>query len=109
MMWPAAQRGGGHDRRTVQGAAPGGQGGVAAFREVIAASRPLDGVISFDIGRDLADPDAFIATEVFEDKAALDRQEALAEVQKTIALLGEVADAEPEATIFHVASTEPWG
>lgn len=82
---------------------------IAAFKAVIAASRPLKGVISFDIGRDLADPNAFVATEVFEDRAALDRQEALAEVQKTIALLGTVATGDPEATIFHVASSEPWG
>jgi quinol monooxygenase YgiN len=82
---------------------------IAAFKEVITASRTLNGVINFDIGRDLADPNSFVATEVFEDKAALDRQEALAEVQKTIALLGEVAAGAPEATIFHVASSEPWG
>ena len=82
---------------------------VAAFKEVIAASGPLAGVVSFDIGRDLADPDSFVATEVFEDRAALDRQESLAEVQKTIALLGEVAAEPPEATIFHVSSSEPWG
>lgn len=81
---------------------------IAAFKEVIAASRALKGVISFDIGRDLADPNSFVATEVFEDKAALDRQEALAEVQKTIKLLGEIAASAPEATIFHVASSEPW-
>jgi quinol monooxygenase YgiN len=82
---------------------------IAAFKEVVAASRPLAGVVSFDIGRDLADPDAFVATEVFEDRAALDRQEALPEVKKTIDLLGSVLAGPPEATIFHVSSSEPWG
>ena len=82
---------------------------IAAFKDVIAASRPLQGVVSFDIGRDLADSDSFVAVEVFEDKAALDRQESLAEVQKTIKLLGEVVAESPEATIFHVSSSEPWG
>jgi quinol monooxygenase YgiN len=82
---------------------------IAAFKEIIAASRPLQGVVSFDIGRDLADPDSFVATEVFEDKAALDRQEALAEVQRTMSLLGEVAAEPPTATIFHVSSSEPMG
>lgn len=82
---------------------------IAAFREVIAASRPLEGVVSFDIGRDLADSDSFVATEVFGDQAALERQEALAEVEKTIALLGEIAAEPPEATIFHVSSSQPWG
>lgn len=46
----------------------------AAFQEVIAASRPLGGVISFDIGRDLSEPDSFVGVEVFEDRAALDRR-----------------------------------
>lgn len=82
---------------------------IAAFREVIAASRSLEGVVSFDVGRDLADPNSFVATEVFEDKAALDRQEALPEVKATIDLLGKVLAGAPEATIFHVSSSEPWG
>lgn len=82
---------------------------LAAFKEVIAPSRALDGVVSFDIARDLADPDSIIATEVFEDRAALDRQESLPEVHNVIGLLGELVAAEPEATIFHVASSEPHG
>ena len=82
---------------------------IAAFEEVIAPSRAVDGVISFDIARDLADPDSFIATEVFEDRAALDRQESLPEVAKTLAVLEESLAAEPEATIFHVSSSEPHG
>ena len=81
----------------------------AAFEEVIAPSRAVDGVISFDIARDLADPSSFIAIEVFEDQAALERQESLPEVGKTLALLEESVAAEPEATIFHVSSSEPHG
>lgn len=82
---------------------------IAAFEDIIAASRPLGGVVSFDIGRDLADPNSFIATEVFEDKDALERQEALPAVKKTIDLLGDVLAGPPEATIFHVSSSEPLG
>lgn len=48
---------------------------MAAMEQVIAPSRALVGVVSFDIGRDLTEPDSLIATEVFEDRAALDRQE----------------------------------
>jgi quinol monooxygenase YgiN len=81
----------------------------AALHAVVAPSRALDGVISFDIGRDLADPNSFIATEVFEDRAALDRQESQAEVANALAVLGESLVAEPEATIFHVSSSEPHG
>ena len=80
---------------------------VAAFQEVIAASRPLKGVVSFDIGRDLSDPDTFIATEVFEDNDALARQDALPEVSKTMGILGGVATETPEATIYEVSSSRP--
>jgi quinol monooxygenase YgiN len=76
---------------------------AATLRDVIAATRPLAGVISFDIGRDLADPATFIATEVFEDREALARQEALPAVQKAIALFGEAAADEPEETIYEVS------
>ena len=80
---------------------------VAAFKEIITASRPLDGVVSFDIGQDLADPDAFIATEVFTDKVALALQEELAEVQRAMGLMEDVLAEPPETTIYHIASSEP--
>jgi quinol monooxygenase YgiN len=82
---------------------------LAAFKKVIAPSRKVDGVVSFDIGRDLADPDSVIATEVFEDRAALDRQESLPEVAKTLGVLEHALVGPPEATIFHVSSSEPHG
>ncbi len=79
---------------------------MALFKEIVTASQPLDGVVSFDMGRDITDLDSFIALEVFEDRAALDRQESLAVVKKTMGLFEELLAAEPEATIFHVSSTE---
>jgi quinol monooxygenase YgiN len=79
----------------------------AAFGDVIAPSRAVSGVVSFDIANDLADKDSFIATEVFEDQAARDRQESLPEVGKVMAILPESLAAPPEATIFHVSSSEP--
>lgn len=82
---------------------------MVAFERVVTPSRGVDGVISFDIGRDVTDANSFVAVEVFEDRAALDRQESLPEVQETIGLLGELVAAAPEATIFHVSSSEPWG
>jgi quinol monooxygenase YgiN len=80
-----------------------------ALEAVVAPSRSLEGVLNFDIGRDVTDANVFIATEVFTDRAALDRQEALPEVQKIVGLLGDLLAAEPEATIFNVSSSEPWG
>ncbi len=82
---------------------------AAAFEAVVAPSRAVEGVVSFDIGRDVADPNSFIATEVFADRAALSRQESLPVVQEAIRLLPQLLAAEPEATIFHVSSSEPWG
>ena len=82
---------------------------MAALRSVVDPSRKLDGVISFDIGRDVADPNSFIATEVFDDRETLERQESLPEVTKALGILEHSLSAEPEATIFEVSSSEPWG
>ncbi len=81
----------------------------AVFTAMVAPSRAVVGAISFDIGQDILDPTVFMATEVFEDQAALERQEALPETETTVGLLPALLAAEPEATIFHVASAEPWG
>lgn len=80
---------------------------IAALADVIAPSRAVDGVISFDIARDLIDPNALIATEVFEDEAARGRQEALPQVGKVMSLLPESVASQPEATVYHVSSSEP--
>lgn len=79
------------------------------LEKVVAPSRALDGVVSFDIGRDIVDPNSIIATEVFDDRAALDRQESLPEVAKVMELLPQILAAAPEATIFDVSSSEPHG
>jgi quinol monooxygenase YgiN len=81
----------------------------AAFEAVVAEGRTVPGCLNFDIARDVTDSNAFIATEVFADKEALARQEALPQAKKVIALLPEVAAGEPEATIYHISSSEPWG
>lgn len=81
---------------------------TAALQDVIGPSRSTEGVLSFDIARDLADPNTFIATEVFEDRDALQRQESLPQVAVVMALLEDSVAAEPEATVFNVSSSEPW-
>jgi quinol monooxygenase YgiN len=78
---------------------------LAAFRAVIGPSRELEGVISFDIARDLADPNSIIAVEVFEDEAARERQESLPEVATVMALLPEAIAGPPEATVFQISSS----
>jgi quinol monooxygenase YgiN len=81
----------------------------AAFEAVVAPSRTVQGCLNFDIARDVTDSNSFIATEVFADKEARARQETLPQVKKVIDLLPEVLAGEPEATIYHISSSEPWG
>jgi quinol monooxygenase YgiN len=79
---------------------------MAALSEIIPPARATEGVINFDIARVLLDPDAFIATAVYEDGPALERQESLAEVGTVMAMLPESLAAPPERTIFD-ASLDP--
>ncbi len=79
---------------------------LARFKEIVVASRPLDGVVHFDIGRDITDPNSFIATEVFVDREAMDRQELLPEVKNIMALFGKLFAGEPEATIYDASPSE---
>jgi quinol monooxygenase YgiN len=80
---------------------------MEATRAVVQPSREIDGVIEFDIGRDLTDPNCFIATEVFEDDAARERQEAQPEVARVMELLQDALAAPPEATVYRVSAAEP--
>jgi quinol monooxygenase YgiN len=80
---------------------------MAALSEVIAPARKVEGVISFDIARDLIDPSSFVATEVFEDEAARERQESLPEGAKVMGMLPDSLATPPEATVFHIARSEP--
>jgi quinol monooxygenase YgiN len=80
---------------------------LEVFERVVIPSRQVEGVLSFDIGRCLDDPNSIIATEVFEDAEARGRQESLAEVADVMALLPNLLAGPPEATIYHVSSAEP--
>ena len=82
---------------------------ASVLNYVIGPSRALPGVLNFDIGRDLSDPDCLIATEVFEDAVAMDTQESLPEVGAVLALLPDVLAAPTEATRYHVSLAEPHG
>jgi quinol monooxygenase YgiN len=78
-----------------------------AMRDVVLASRTMPGVVHFDVARDVSAHDTLIATEVFEDVAARERQESLPEVAKVMSLLPDAMAAPPEATVFHVSASEP--
>src|SRR6185369_14517362 len=79
---------------------------MAALAEIITPARATEGVISLDIARVLHEPDSFIATVVYEDAAALERQESRPEVHKVMAILPESLAAPLERTIFD-ASLDP--
>ena len=79
---------------------------TAALAAIIAPARATPGVMHLDIARDLLDPDSFIATAVYEDGAALERQESAAEVHRAMAMFADALDASPERTIFD-ASVNP--
>ena len=79
---------------------------MAALSEIITPARATEGVVNFDIASALLEPDSFIATAIYEDGAALERQESLPEVDRVMAMLPESLVAPPERTIFD-ASLDP--
>lgn len=79
---------------------------MAALDDIITPARATEGVINFDIARVLLEPDSFIATAIYEDGAALERQESAPEVHRAMALFAESLAAPPERTIYD-ASVDP--
>jgi quinol monooxygenase YgiN len=73
----------------------------ASLEAVVAASRAVEGLVSIDIGRDVTNGNAFIATEVYDDRAALDRQMELPEVVHALALIRDAA-TERESIVYDV-------
>ena len=78
----------------------------AALAAIVPGGRATPGVISVDIARDLLDPDSFIATVLYEDAAAVERQESTPEVRAAMALFPEALAAPPDRT-FYDASRDP--
>ena len=76
---------------------------MAALAEIITPARATQGVISLDIARVLNEPDSFIATVVYENAAALERQESRPEVHTVMAILPESLAAPLERTIYDAA------
>jgi len=55
---------------------------MAALAAIIPGTRATEGVVRLDIARDLLDPDSLVATGVYEDGAAIERQESAPEVHR---------------------------
>ena len=79
---------------------------MAALDAIIPGARATRGVARLDITRDLRDPCLFIATGVYENGAALERQESAPEVHKAMAMFPDALAAPPERTIYD-ASVDP--
>jgi quinol monooxygenase YgiN len=80
---------------------------AAAIAAVEAPSRRLPGVLHFDVARSLTEPDTFVVLEVFEDRAALDRQNAQAEVAAVLGLADEGAlTRDYEWTVWEASPAE---
>jgi quinol monooxygenase YgiN len=79
---------------------------MAALAEIVTPARSTPGVIKLDIARDLLDADSFVATGIYEDGAALERQESAPEVHRAMAMFAESLAAPPERTIYE-ASVDP--
>jgi quinol monooxygenase YgiN len=79
---------------------------MAALAKIIDKARATEGVVNFDIARVLLEPDLFIATAVYADGAALERQESLPEVHTVMEMLPESLVEPPERTVFQ-ASVHP--
>jgi len=77
---------------------------VKIIAAVEAPSRDLPGVVHFDVSRSLTDPNAFIATEVFASREALDRQNAQLEVAAMLDLINAGAlTGDYEWTVWETA------
>src|SRR4026207_2444632 len=79
---------------------------MAALAEIITPAPAAEAVVSLDAARVLTERDSFIATAVYEDGAALERQESRPEVHKVMAILPESLAAPLGRTIFG-ASVDP--
>jgi quinol monooxygenase YgiN len=69
-------------------------------------SRELPGVVHFDVARSLTDPNTFVVIEVFEDRQALERQNAQREVAKVLSLIEAGAlTGDLEWTVWEMSAT----
>lgn len=80
----------------------------AMFAALVEQSRRVPGVCHFDILQDPANECRFVSVEVFEDRAAADRQGALPLVDVVLAAFDELLLEGPRGVIFRVSATEPW-
>ena len=79
---------------------------MAALAAIVPGARATEGVIKLDIARDLLDRDSFVATGVYADGAARERQESAPEVHRAMAMFADSLAAPPDRRIYD-ASRDP--
>jgi quinol monooxygenase YgiN len=80
---------------------------AAAIAAVEAPSGAIPGVVHFDVARGLTDPDTFVVIEVFENRQALERQNAQGEVAKVLSLIeAGTLTADYEWTVWETSAAE---
>src|SRR5882757_9876401 len=72
----------------------------AALAAIVPVARATPGVITLDIARDLLDPDSFVATAVYDDAAAVERQESAPEVHAAMAMFPDALAAPPDRKFY---------
>jgi quinol monooxygenase YgiN len=82
------------------------RGRVGSARRDRPGARATPGVIRIDIARDLLDPDSFVATAVYDNGAAVERQESAPEVHAAMAMFPDALAAPPDRK-FYDASRDP--
>jgi quinol monooxygenase YgiN/ubiquinone/menaquinone biosynthesis C-methylase UbiE len=78
------------------------------FAELVRQSRQVPGVHTFDVLQDPDDACRFVSVEVFEDRAAVERQSALPLVREVIEEFDTLLHTQPRGTAFFVSASEPW-
>ena len=75
----------------------------AALAAIVPGARATQGVISLDIARDLLEPDSFVATGVYEDRAAIERQESAPEVHRAMVMFSGALAAPADRKIYEAS------
>jgi len=81
---------------------------LAALAAIMPDARATQGVISLDIARDLLDPDSFVATGIYEDGAALRRQQSALAVHRAMAMFRRRSRRRPIDAVSRIGESGDW-
>ncbi len=79
---------------------------LRAVTQLVDTSRKIDGAVSYDICESITEPNTFLAMEIYEDDAAMNRQ-ASSGFEKAWPLMEPCLEEPITATFYDVAGTRP--